>query len=77
MFSEWAFVMGNKMQRKDYRFDKLLAGEYEPKAGKKKKKTEPEGQMNLLSLIEEKPSDEGEFLTSYVADYRRIQEYGE
>ena len=77
VFSEWAFVMGNKMQRKDYRFDKLLAGEYEPKAGKKKKKTEPEGQMNLLSLIEEKPSDEGEFLTSYVADYRRIQEYGE
>ena len=28
-------------------------------------------------LKEEKPSDEGEFLKSYVADYRRIQEYGE
>ena len=62
VFSEWTFVM---------------AGEYEPKAKKKKKKTEPEGQMSLLSMLEEKPSDEGEFLTSYVADYRRIQEHGE
>jgi len=77
IFSEWAFVMGSKMQRKDYRFDKLLAGDYEPKASKKKKKAEAEGQMSLLSMLEEKPSDEGEFLTSYVADYRRIQEYGE
>lgn len=79
VFSEWAFVMGNKMQRKDYRFDKLLAGEYEPNAGKKKKKKsmEESGQMSLLSMLEEKPSDEGEFLTSYVADYRRIQDYGE
>ena len=77
IFSEWSFVMGNKMQRKDYRFDKLLSGDYEPKAKKKKKKTEPEGQMSLLSMMEDKPSDEGEFLTSYVADYRRIQDYGE
>ena len=76
VFSEWAFVMGNMMQRKDYRFDKLLAGEYEPKVQKKKKKTEPEGQMSLLSMLEEKPSDEGEFLTSYIADYRRVQDNG-
>ena len=77
VFSEWAFVMGNKMQRKDYRFDKLLAGDYEPKAKKKKKRIETEGQMSLLSILEDKPSDEGEFLTSYVADYRRIQDHGE
>ena len=32
--------------------------------------------MNLLSMLEEKPSDEGEFLTSYVTDYRRVQEHG-
>lgn len=80
VFSEWSFVMGNKMQRKDYRFDKLLAGEYEPQPDpkkKKKKSVEVEyQQMNLLSMLEEKPSDEGEFLTSYVADYRRIQDYG-
>lgn len=80
VFSEWSFVMGNRMQRKDFRFDKLLAGDYEPTADKKKKKKNTEEeyqQMNLLSMIEEKPSDEGEFLKSYVADYRRIQEYDE
>lgn len=77
VFSEWAFVMGDKMQRKDYRFDKLLAGGYEPKASRRKKKTEQEGQMSLLSMLEEKPSDEGEFVISYVADYRRIQDHGE
>ena len=73
VFSEWAFIMGNKMQRKDYRFDKLLAGDYEPKA--RKRKTAQEGQINLFSVLDEKLSDEGEFLTSYVADYRRVQEY--
>jgi len=79
VFSEWSFVMGTKMQRKDYRFDKLLAGEYEPKArAKKKKRVDDEyGQMNLLSMLEEKPSDEGEFLTSYVTDYRRVQDHGQ
>lgn len=76
VFSEWAFIIGNKIQRKDYRFDKLLAGEYEPKARKKKKNMEESGQISLLSMLEEKPSDEGEFLTSYVADYRRVQDYG-
>ena len=78
VFSEWAFIMGDKMQRKDFRFDKLLAGDYEPGAEKKRrKKKETEGQMSLFTDQEEKPSDEGEFLKSYVADYRRIQEYGE
>lgn len=76
VFSEWAFIMGDMMQRKDFRFDKLLAGDYEPSVKKKKKKKEAEGQMSLFSEQEEKPSDEGEFLKSYVADYRRIQEYG-
>jgi len=80
IFSEWAFVMGDKMQRKDYRFDKLLAGDYEPeKTSKKKKKKSVEEceQLNLISMLENKPSDEGEFLTSYIADYRRIQEHDE
>lgn len=80
VFSEWSFVMGNKMQRKDYRFDKLLAGEYEPTASAKKKKRRKthidEGQMSFTDLLDEKPNEEGELLTSYVADYRRIQEYG-
>ena len=80
VFSEWSFVMGTKIQRKDYRFDKLLAGDYEPKANakkKKKKSVEVDSQQLSLPLTqEEKPSDEGEFMISYVTDYRRVQEYG-
>ena len=79
VFSEWNFVMGDRMQRKDFRFDKLLAGEYEPNPdkGRKKRSMEEEQQMNLFPMLEEQPSDEGEFINSYVADYRRIHEYGE
>ena len=80
IFSEWAFVMGDKMQRKDFRFDKLLAGDYDPKAEIEREQqveSEPSGQLSLLDLMEEKPSDEGEFLTSYITDYRRVQEYGD
>ncbi len=83
VFSEWSFVMGTKMQRKDFRFDKLLAGDYEPQTGgskkKKRKSVENESyqQMNLFAEpTQDKPSDEGELLTSYVADYRRIQYHG-
>ena len=72
--------MGNRMQRKDYRFDKLLAGDYEAITEAKKKREKSveteDQQMSMLSILEDKPSDEGEFLTSYVADYRRIQEHG-
>lgn len=78
IFSEWAFIMGDKIQRRDFRFDKLLAGDYEPKAKKKRKKSADDetGQLNILSALEEKPSDEGELLTTYITDYRRIHEYG-
>lgn len=80
VFSEWAFVIGNKMQRKDYRFDKLLAGDYAPKANAKKKSKKSVdnkdfSQLSLLSMLGDKPSDEGEFLTSYITDYRRVQEH--
>ena len=72
IFSEWAFVMGSKMQRKDFRFDKLLAGDYEPTA-KRKPKTENDLQ---ITLFDDSPSDEGELLMSYITDYRRVWEYG-
>lgn len=77
VFSEWSFVMGDKMQRKDFRFDKLLAGDYEPKVQKKRKKA-PEAELRQMTLLgsEESPSDEGEFLKSYITDYRRVQDYG-
>ena len=75
VFSEWSFVMGTKMQRKDYRFDKLLAGEYAPTTYKNQCKSVPIGQLCFMDILEEKPSDEGEFLKSYVTDYRRVQDY--
>lgn len=80
IFSEWAFVMGNKMQRKDFRFDKLLAGDYDPKAEIEREQQaalEEPGQLGLFDSKEDKPSDEGEFLKSYITDYRRVQEYGD
>ena len=77
VFSEWAFIMGDKMQRKDFRFDKLLAGDYDAKTLKKRKKASKEEHQQLSLLdTEEKPNDEGEFLTSYITDYRRVQDYG-
>jgi SAM-dependent methyltransferase len=81
VFSEWAFVTGFNLQRSDYTFDKLLAGD---EAGRelfgndnKSRKQEPK-QQNLFGEIEteEKPSDEGEFLKKYITHYRRVQDYG-
>lgn len=77
VFSEWSFITGANLQRKDYRFDKLLAGEYEPTAKEKPRDPKTNDQRNLFDLTAEEPSDEGEFLMSYVADYRRIQSHGE
>ncbi len=78
VFSEWSFITQNMMQRKDFRFDKLLSGDYEPKPDKQKKKEKNSDtefqQMELFSTKEKAPSDEGEFLTSYVTDYRRVWE---
>ena len=79
VFSEWTFVMGTRLRRKDYRFDKLLAGDYRPKAESiipAKGDIPTEEQISIFDGLEEQPSDEGEFLQSYIADYRRIQDYG-
>lgn len=73
VMSEWSFVMGTRLQRKDFRFDKLLAGEYQPRA---RAITPIEAPLSLLDGLDEPPSGEGEFLTSYIADYRRIHVYG-
>lgn len=73
VFSEWSFVMGSKMQRKDFRFDRLLAGGYGPAAAKKDE-AEESGQISFAS--DDGPDDGGEFLKSYVTDYRRIWEHG-
>ena len=69
VFSEWAFITGTQMQRKDYTFDELLNGD--DNAKKKKAKKE---QLTLFN--EPQPDEEGKFLKQYISDYRRVQDNG-
>ena len=69
--------MGDKMQRRDFRLISCLLVIISLQLRKKKKSVDDEtGQLNMLPVLEEKPSDEGELLTTYITDYRRIHEYG-
>jgi len=86
VFSEWSFIFGVNMQRKDYRFDKLMEGTEKGKDlyKKEEKVKEIEGQLNMFSDLsisdkEEKTeiSDEGELVFQYTKSYRRIWEYEE
>ena len=58
VFSEWAFVMGSKMQRKDYTFDELLSLNDTEKLH--------------MPVEETAAGEEGKFLKQYVTDYRRL-----
>ena len=69
VFSEWAFITGTQMQRKDYTFDELLNGD--DYARRKKIKKEP-----LTLFDESQPAEEGKFLKQYISDYRRVQDNG-
>lgn len=87
VFSEWAFVTGFNLQRKDYTFDKLLEGDEEGRdlftKDKKTKKSEPV-QPSLLDNAEkekspsegDRPDEEGVFLKQYISHYRRVQDNG-
>ena len=70
VFSEWAFITGSQMQRKDYTFDELLNGD--AKSRKKRAKKEQ------LTLFDDEPQldEEGKFLKQYISDYRRVQDNG-
>ena len=59
IFSEWAFITGFQMQRKDYTFAHIL------------KMNDNVETYTQQSLFEE---DEGKFLRRYVTHYRRVQE---
>lgn len=72
IFSEWSFITGTKLQRKDYRFDRLLSGVYEPKLNKSRNYTTR--QVGLFA-VKNKSDEEGEFIRSYITDYRKVQEY--
>ena len=62
VFSEWAFITGDLMQRCDYTFADLLAGEV----------VRDRAQISLFDQDEG-----GTFLKRYISDYRRVQQNGE
>jgi len=70
VFSEWAFITGSQMQRKDYTFDELLNSD---DASRKKR-----AKKEQLTLFDDapQPDEEGKFLKQYISDYRRVQENG-
>ncbi|MBI4927223.1 MAG: restriction endonuclease subunit M [Anaerolineae bacterium] len=80
VFSEWAFVTGFNLQRSDYTFDKLLAGDEKGRdifgSGKPMKKPDTAQQTLFDRLETEKPNDEGEFVKKYISHYRRVQDHG-
>lgn len=81
VFSEWAFVTGANLQRKDYTLDKLLQGPAGGKdvfgAARPGKKAQPRQGSLIPDGETEKPSAEGEFLKQYISHYRRVQYDGE
>lgn len=68
VFSEWSFVMGDKLQRKDYTFAELLA------ASELEESIRKTGQMSLFA--DESGEAEPILLAQYITDYRRVWEYG-
>jgi len=80
VFSEWAFVTGFNLQRRDYTFDRLLAGDEQGRnlfgKEKEKKKLKPTQQSLLDDSQVSQPDEEGEFLKQYITHYRRVQEHG-
>ncbi len=65
VFSEWSFITGANLQRKDYRFDRLLE---EAQA-----QTGPE-QLKLPDVSPAAPPAESELLRQVVTHYRKVQD---
>lgn len=80
VFSEWAFVTGYNLQRSDYTFDKLLAGDEEGRDlfgnERQTNAAQPAQQSLFDNSKKQKPNDEGEFLKKYISHYRKVQDHG-
>lgn len=84
VFSEWAFITGTQMQRKDYTFEELVNGKptIKPAPTSNNQTTlfdDTSGEQMMLVMDEEAdetPDPEGKFLAQYVTHYRRVQENG-
>ena len=70
VFSEWSFITGSQMQRKDYTFDELLNGKH----GQNNSLHEEQVMFDLMD--EPEPDPEGKFLAQYITHYRRVHENG-
>ena len=70
VFSEWSFITGTNMQRKDYTFDELLNGKSE------QKKPFHEDQIMFDMMDDPEPDPEGKLLAHYITHYRRVHENG-
>ena len=64
IFSEWAFVTGSQMQRKDYTFEHLLKIQ---STGEEK----TDAQISMFDNSE--INGEGKFLQQYITHYRKVQ----
>ena len=71
VFSEWSFITGTMMQRKDYTFEELLNGD-----PMKQTPIMEEQQMMFDAIDTPEPDPEGKLLAQYISDYRRIHENG-
>ena len=58
VFSEWAFITGGNMQRKDYTFEELLNGS--------------EDKCEQLTLDDCSDNSEGTLLKTYICSFRRV-----
>lgn len=64
VFSEWALISGNRMQRSDYTMSDLLL-------------YNDNSEGNLFALSEEQKEEGGIFLRRYITHYKKVQDYGE
>lgn len=64
IFSEWAFVTGSQMQRKDYTFEHLL---------KMQSTVEEKTDAQISMFDDSEMNAEGKFLQQYITHYRKVQ----
>lgn len=70
VFSEWSFITGTMMQRKDYTFEELLNWDEQQHS------PVSEEQMAFSMIERQEPDPEGRLMSQYITDYRRVQVNG-
>lgn len=68
VFSEWALVCGNQIQRTDYLMSELLFNNNTCVSG---------GMADFFAVTEEKKEECGLFLNRYITHYKNVQNHGE